>query len=88
MQISLVQDPRADRLRQNEASKLASLQSILCTEMSDVASRNILTGELFMANGAFYVAIRNIPNGAELIEGSNVMRTNVEEQMNLLREGE
>lgn len=89
MQISLVQDPRADRLRQNEASRMASLQAILCGDMPDgIASRNIVTGELFMANGALYSAIRNIPNGADLREGVNVVRTSIEEQLNLLQEGE
>lgn len=89
MQISLVQDPRAERLRQNDAARMASLQAILCDEMRDgVASRNVLIGELFMANGALYSAIRNIPNGADLVEGVNVVRTNVEEQLNLLQEGE
>ena len=54
----------------------------------DTAGRNIYVGELFVSGSNFYKAIANIPRGAVLVEGMNVVGTSFEEQVNLLKEGE
>jgi hypothetical protein len=53
-----------------------------------LATKNVYKDELFTASGNFYKAIANIPRGAVLVEGKNVVGTSFEEQVNLLKEGE
>lgn len=51
-------------------------------------TRNVVNGEYFTADGVLYKAISNIPNGAAIIEGQNVVATTFEEELNELKKGE
>lgn len=89
LEVNFVQDLRADKLRQIDAAAQASYSRMLGDESRDnVATRNVLQGEYVIANGSLYVAMRNIPRGATLIEGVNVSETSVGEQLNALQKGE
>lgn len=52
------------------------------------APRNITAGEYITVGGVFYKATSNIPNGAAIIEGQNVVATTIEEQLYELTKGE
>lgn len=62
--------------------------SILGGTEEAVADRNVTKGELVLAGGAAYVASRNIPRGATLVEGMNVVRTDIAELLNQLQSKE
>ena len=53
-----------------------------------VAPRNIVAGEYVTIDGVLYRAMRNIPNGCDVIEGQNVVVTTIEEQLYELTKGE
>lgn len=53
-----------------------------------IAMRNVCKGEFVVTPTAIYQAIVNIPYGAYLVEGMNVVRTNMEAQLNALQERE
>ena len=53
-----------------------------------VAPRNITEGEYITINGVLYKALSNIPSGASIIEGQNVVVTTIEEQLYELTKGE
>ena len=91
LELRATQDIRAEKLRQYDAAKAAesadAYQSIIGGDVtSDVANRNIVKGEYVVSGGSLFIAIVNIPRGAALVEGMNVTRTNMEEQLNALQE--
>ena len=86
MQISLIQDPRADRLRQNEASKLASLQSILCADTEDVATDNYPVGTYIVTQGTLCRVTVPIARGEEIKVGQNVAATSVTAELLAIQE--
>lgn len=53
-----------------------------------VAPRNITEGEYITINGVMYKATTNIPNGASIITGQNVVVTTIEEQLCEMKKGE
>ena len=53
-----------------------------------VAPRNITEGEYITIDGVMYKAITNIPNGASIITGQNVVETTIEEQLYEMMKGE
>lgn len=68
---------------------IAGLRGILGQDTApDIAMRNVCKGEFVVTPTAIYQAIVNIPRGATLVEGMNVVRTNVEAQLNALQERE
>lgn len=70
-------------------SRTSGVRDILGSSQSvDTATRNVQKGEFVVTNTAIYQAIVNIPRGATLVEGMNVVRTNVEAQLNALQERE
>lgn len=86
--IRTVQDLRAEKLRQYDASRQVAYQDVLGASEGDAVTRNVKSGELVVTNSAIYQAIVNIPRGASLVEGMNVVRTNMEAQLNALQERE
>lgn len=57
--------------------------------VTPTATGNITAGEYFTVNGILYKAISNIPNGGYIIEGQNVIKTTIEEQLyELAQKGE
>lgn len=88
LDIRMTQDLRAERLRQYDASRQVGYQEVLGASDGDTATRNVQKGEFVVTNTAIYQAIVNIPRGATLVEGMNVVRTNVEAQLNALQERE
>ncbi len=64
------------------------ISSILGGSAGAVTDRNVTKGELVLAGEAAYVAIRNIPRGATLVEGMNVVRTDIAELLNQLQSKE
>ena len=70
-------------------ARTSGVRDILGSSQSvDTATRNVQKGEFVVTNTAIYQAIVNIPRGASLVEGMNVVRTNVEAQLNALQERE
>lgn len=70
-------------------ARTSGVRDILGSNQSiDTATRNVQKGEFVVTNTAIYQAIVNIPRGASLVEGMNVVRTNVEAQLNALQERE
>ena len=70
-------------------AKVSGVRDILGSSQStNMATRNVRKGEFVVTGSAIYQAIVNIPRGASLVEGMNVMRTNVEAQLNALQERE
>lgn len=70
-------------------ARTSGVRDILGSSQSvDTATRNVRKGEFVVTNTAIYQAIVNIPRGASLVEGMNVVRTNVEAQLNALQEME
>jgi hypothetical protein len=70
-------------------ARTSGMRDILGPNRSaDAATRNVQKGEFVVTNTAIYQAIVNIPRGASLVEGMNVVRTNVEAQLNALQERE
>ena len=53
--------------------------------MTTIAQAIAAKGELVLAGGAAYVASRNIPRGAALVEGMNVVRTDIAGLLNQLQ---
>lgn len=92
------QNPRETKMREYEGALVEEvrevaesganeMRGILGASTTGIATRNTQAGELVISDGAVYRAIVNIPDGAALVEGMNVVRTSVEEQLNLLQEG-
>ena len=70
-------------------SRTSGVRDILGSSQSvDTTTRHVQKGEFVVTNTAIYQAIVNIPRGATLVEGMNVVRTNVEAQLNALQERE
>lgn len=90
-----VGDVRAAKLAEAAAARAADVETsasemlgILGAGDGEVAKRNTVAGEFIVTGTAIYKAIVNIPRGAALAEGMNVVRTDMEEQLNALREKE
>lgn len=89
LDVNYVQDLRTDKLRQLDAASLASYTRMLGDDSPyGIATRNVVEGEYVVAGGRLYVAIRNIANGARLVEGVNVTETSIGEQLRALQESE
>ncbi len=86
-------DLHEDALRRASDARLGEINekaddalSMLGSSSTAVAKRNIVTGEFVLAAGNAYVATRNIPRGADLIEGVNVVTTDISQIINALQQ--
>lgn len=90
--IRSTRDVRADKLREIADAEIAELRDeasltsrVLGASDMDVADRNVIAGELVLVASGAFVATRNIPHGEALVEGSNVVRTDIVELINQLQ---
>lgn len=86
-------DLREDALRRASDSKLLDVNekaedalSMLGSTSTAVAKRNIVSGEFVLAAGNAYVAIRNISRDEKLVEGVNVIVTDISQIINTLQQ--
>ena len=95
LETRFISDVRAEKLSEVATARAAEAESaaanvvgVLGTAADGFATRNTVAGELIVTGTGMYRAIVNIPDGAALVEGMNVVRTTVEEQLNALQESE
>ena len=95
LETRFISNVRAEKLSELATAKAAEAESasanvvgVLGASDGDTATRNVQKGEFVVTNTAIYQAIVNIPRGASLVEGMNVVRTNMETQLNALQERE
>ena len=95
LETRVIGDVRAEKLAEAAAARAAEageaaagVFGVLGTSQDETAQRNVAKGEYVITGAGMYRAIVNIPNGAALVEGMNVVRTSVEEQLNALQESE